>query len=284
MQRSELRRLYWDAGQFFQTPHDRRPDYMLDVSVYVDESQHVGAGHVVVSGFCGVEEQWRAFAPAWKIALGKKRGLHMKELRWNGRGAEKRVRDWLATLGAIPHHYGLKPIYGAIETSDYSDILAGESELQKKLCGYLVCLSVIFACLTTRLPGHAKIKIICERQRCYESLARALFESYSTMVAKDPRNPFFSGIEFIPKNYSALTQPADFLSFAMTKFLDQRGTRKDAWCRPIFGGIRPDKIDGRCYDRKRARWIISSMKRNIKTGHRIGAVEFGAVLRNMGFL
>jgi hypothetical protein len=273
-----------DVAYFFETPHDNKPEFMLDITTYIDESQHSGPGHTVVAGFWGTKDQWESLSLAWKVGLRNRRGLHMKDLHWNGRHSEGRVRDLLARLGPIPYQSGLSPVYGAAKAGDYSDLIKGRSEFEKKLCGYILCLSIIFAKHTTGLPGYARIKIVCEQQNTYEPLARGLFESFSGMVAKDPHNPYFSSIEFVRKNATLLTQPSDFLAFAMGKYLDQRESRKDLWCRPIFGDAGPNGIPGRLYSKRKARVWASTVMDNVKNNRLVGAVEFGKVLRGRGLL
>jgi hypothetical protein len=39
-----------------------------------------------------------------------------------------------------------------------------------------------------------------------------------------------------------MTEPADFLASGIGKYLDENGTKKDLWCRPIFGELDPSKI------------------------------------------
>lgn len=268
----------------FETPHDTKPDLMLNITTYIDESQHAGPGHAVVAGFWGSEDQWNCFIPAWRIGLGKRHALHMRDLHWNGRRTEKRVKDLLSRLGPIPYACGLCPVYGAVRSSDYLDLIAGKSDFEKKICGYILGLSIIFSVHTSRLPGYAKIKIVCEQQTSYEPLARGLFDSFSNMVAKDPRNPYFSSIEFIRKDSTSLTQPSDFLAFAVGKYLDERGSRKDLWCRPIFGDIEPSKIPGRTYPKARARLIVSTIMSNVENRRLVGAVDFGRFLRDRGLL
>jgi Protein of unknown function (DUF3800) len=250
---------------FFETPHDRRPKSLLPLTTYVDESQQNETDrHVVVAGFCGSEPQWESFLPEWKSALGKKKALHMKNLRWGGDFGERRVTQLLARLGPIPYKHGLCPVYGAVKVSDYIDLIKGEAELEKKVCGYILCLSTIFSALTRDLPGYAEIKIICEQQDQYEPLARGLFDSFGRIVARDPRSAYFRSIGFIPKDDSPLTQPADFLAFAITKYLDERGSTKDLGCRPIFGGKDPEKIPGRLYTREKAIKTLQDIKKGLK--------------------
>jgi len=271
-------------ASFFETPHDNKPDLMLNITTYIDESQHVGPGHAVVAGFWGTEDQWNGFVSAWEAGLGNRKALHMNGLRWNARGAKKLVRDLLARLGPIPAEHGLCPVYGAVKVGDYLDLVAGESDFNKRLCGYVMDLLRIFVTLNSQVPAHGKIKIVCEQQNTYEPLARGLFEVFAKMAARDPYCPWFNSIEFVPKDATSLTQPSDFLAFAMGKYLDECGGKKDLWCRPIFGHMKPNKIPGCVYTRDRARFLVSAIIKNSKDGRLVGAVEFGKFLRSKGLL
>jgi hypothetical protein len=230
------------------------------LTAYLDESQHTGPGHAVVAGFWGTEDQWNAVADDWKLGLGGRKALHMSGLRWNSPSASRRVKPLLARLGPIPHTHNLHPVYGAVKVTDYINLIANEPEFEKKMCGYILCLSIVFSVLAKHLPGHAKLKIVCEQQSEYEPLARALFDSFSKMVGRNPKCAYFSDIGFIPKDSSPLTQPGDFLAFAKGKYLDERGSRKDLWSRPILGSAGPDGIPGRVHSRENARRLVKQIK------------------------
>jgi Protein of unknown function (DUF3800) len=262
-----------DIHYLFEIPHVDPPKSVLTLTTYVDESQHdETARHVVVAGFCGSEDEWGGFSEDWREGLGKRKALHMKDLRWNGKHSERRVKKLLERLGPIPHRHHLSPVCGAVKVSDYFDLVAGEKEFERKICGYFLCLSVIFAVLARDLPGHGRVNIVCEEQGQYEILGRALFESFRKMVAKDPRNVYFSGLKFIPKDSSPLIQPSDYLAFAMGKYLDERGSKKDAWCRPIFGAKNPESIPGRRYTKEKVRKTVSEILAAIRANRlsRIG--------------
>jgi Protein of unknown function (DUF3800) len=254
-----------EVHAFFEAPHDNPPKNMLTLTAYVDESQHESdSRHVVVAGFCGSEKEWDGFLREWNASLGKKKALHMKDLYWNSKHSERRVKDWLAKLGPIPYRHHLCPVYGAVRVADYFDLLAGEAELEQKMCGYNLCLAVIFSVLCRDLPGHAQVKIVCEEQNEYGPLARGLFDSFGQMVARNPKNPYFKGIEFIRKDSSPLTQPADYLAFAIGKYLDERDGKKDLWCRPVFGNKPPERIPGRTHTRAKARALVRQMLDGIR--------------------
>src|SRR5689334_3126511 len=68
---------------------------------YLDESDiHDSKLWCVIAGHLGTEEQWEDFDPKWKIGLGKKKSLHMKDLQWNSK--PDRISRMLARLGPIP--------------------------------------------------------------------------------------------------------------------------------------------------------------------------------------
>lgn len=233
---------------------------MITLTAYVDESQHdATTRHVVVAGFCGDEPQWNAIVGPWRLGLGNKKALHMKDLYWNGAAAERRTKPLLAALGAVPSICKLSPVYGAARISDYWDLIQGEPELEQKVCGYMVCLAVIFSVFVTVLPEGTEVKVVCEEQNEYEPLARALFRSFAEQTGGDGRKNPLKGIEFIKKDSSPRTQPSDYLAFAIGKQLDEPGSRKDLWCRPIFDGKSLDKINGSVQSKEKARKTVSDI-------------------------
>jgi hypothetical protein len=236
---------------------------VLSITTYLDESKHdLNDEHVAVAGFYGTEEQWNGFAKPWMVALGKRHALHMNELRWNGKYAEKRVRGLLTRLGLVPYSLGLCPVYAAVKVSDNADLLGDSSTREKEqkaiLCGYILCLSAVLSSLTYQLQSHAVVKIVCERQDEYALRANDLFRAHSKRTARDPQNPYFKGIEFIEKESSAAIQPGDFLAFAVGKYLDERGSKKDIWCRSIFGDNKPEKVGYR-YTTEKARKTVGKI-------------------------
>src|ERR1700680_2141304 len=90
---------------------------------YFDESGiHKGYHLCVVAGFVGEEAQWGSLAHDWIKALGRRKNLHMKRLRWN---KQARVRELLANLGTIPWRYNLTPIVGGVWLRDYEEVAKG---------------------------------------------------------------------------------------------------------------------------------------------------------------
>jgi len=260
------------VGEFFETPHDGRPDFVISITAYLDETnQTSGSEHVVVAGFYGDCDQWNNFPSLWREGLGKKSRLHMNDLRWAGKHAIRRTRDLIAKLGSIPHKAKLRPIFGAVKVSDYSDLVATEPKHDGRVIinGYVLCLSLVMSRLALTLPPDAAVKIVCERQDTYALLANMLFGDASKRYARNPQHPYFKSIEFIEKGGSVAIEPADFLAFAVGKYLDENGSRKDQWCRPIFGGIEPKKF-GYVYEGSKARESVLRIQRNTRLAYKSG--------------
>lgn len=228
----ELRRI----SEIFETPHDRPPAYALMITIYLDESRHGDPDSLmVVAGFYGKKEQWEALVPDWTSALGKKKSLHMKSLRLNSPTGAKRGRRVIGKLGPLPYKHGLTPIFGAVKTGDYMEIIQ-DTYLKAQLPGYVICLTAVMQKLSRAIPGHETIKVVCEMQRNYESIARQTFKNVSRAdPISRPERPYFGGIEFIPKDYSVLTQPSDCLAYAIAEWYQNSSSQKSEICRPIMG-------------------------------------------------
>jgi len=170
----------------------------------------------------------------------------------------------LARLGEIPHKHKLIPIHGATKVSDYADLIEHDPKYKNKviLNGYTAALNLVFNKLLDNFSPMTVIKIVCEQQEYYSDLANQLFRAFSMSLAE--YHPMITGMEFIMKNTSVMTQPADYLAFAIGKYLDERGTKKDLWCRPIFGDFDPDKLPGHTFSKVEARLAVGVVRMNIQ--------------------
>jgi hypothetical protein len=206
------------------------------IRVYLDESRHNETNSfMVVAGFWGTEDQWDALIPDWTSALGKRRSLHMRTLRLNSNRGEIRGRELLGRLGPLPYKHGLAPIYGAVKTSDYLDIVSN-TDYKNDFPGYAICLTAVMQRLSKALPGHESVKIVCEIQRSYEEIARRTFRQVRAAAPiSDPNRPYFAAIDFISKGSSVLTQPCDFLAYAIAEGHQDGESHKAKLCRPILG-------------------------------------------------
>jgi hypothetical protein len=188
--------------------------------------------YVAVAGFYGQDDQWNALSFSWKQALGRRKALRMKTLRIDSR--PQRAKCLLDGLAPIPERNGLKPLCSLVRVADYRDLIKDGTQATTTLAGYLACLSTILIALNHAVPGHENIKVVCEIQRGHEAEAIRMFRIVTKGMA-DPAKPYFSGIEFIQKDSSVFTQPADFLAFAARRWREDKKSVAATMCRPILG-------------------------------------------------
>jgi hypothetical protein len=167
----------------------------------------------------------------------------MRELYWNS----PRTEALLARLGPIPHRHGLTPVVGAVRVSDYADLLNNSVE-QLMMCGYNCALYPVIISVLQAFPRE-RIKWVFEEQSQHEAAARTVFERFTEFNCQER----LSGVEFVSKGSTILTQPADYLSYATVQYLRDSTSKKAQWCKPIRTTVRPL---GMIVDRETIRKII----------------------------
>lgn len=229
--------MFRELEGFFESPHDAPPKYLAVLYGYFDESGHESQEWVCVAGFVGNSGHWNAFVRKWKAALGQRPMLHMNGLRWK----QERTRRLLAKLGSIPHACGLDGARGVVRVADYIDLIAG-TEDEKLYSGYFACLSVIIPQILRGTPRHERIKLVFEQQKEYAWAVENTMAFY-THPKRAPRYAFTSSglpriVEwgFVPKGSTLMTDPADFLAFALREMHARPDSQKAKWCRPIISG------------------------------------------------
>lgn len=238
---------------YFCSPHDAPPKRLLMLTAYVDETGHESTEHVIVAGFMGNDEQWKNLASEWRRGLGNRKAIHLKELRWRSK-SNYRVRELLERLGPIPRQCGLIPVFGGVRVSDYADLLSG-SLVKKINKGYLLCLYPLIARVLSTLQGEERLKLVCEENWQYEVFTKVIelvCGAFAHSIFRTPSGlPRLAGIEFIPKASSSLTQPADYLAFAILQQHRDPTSLKARWTLPIIGdGKGIGKFMGRAELRK----------------------------------
>ncbi len=183
--------------------------------------------------FLGTDEQWQDCAQKWRKGLGPQRKmLHIKDLRFNKFG----IRRMLETLGAIPHASGLRAVMAATPVEYYKDLVAGT--LTEKLTrGYYISVIAIIDSIVKNIPRNERLTLVFEQQNEYERGARMIFDSSQHKTASGERQ--LAGIEYIPSDSSLLTQPADYLAFALLQGFRDRTSKKYQWCLPILKNTQP---------------------------------------------
>jgi Protein of unknown function (DUF3800) len=219
------------------------------LTAYLDESGHEIKDAVIVAGFLGDDERWKRCEEKWCAALGPHRaGLHMKDLRWK----TDRTRKLLERLGPIPHECGLVALLAMLRVSDYYDLVSG-TPAEKMTKGYYFCLITLLDALVKNTPNNQAVKLILEEQNEYKTRASYLFQAnkHHLTITGEPK---FSSIEFIPKNSSVLTQPADYLAFAKLQQHRDPQSRKSRLCAPIMHNTQP--AFGMIHDGKGLREVL----------------------------
>lgn len=228
------------------------------ITAYLDESRHEERDkYMALAGFFGNEEQWRSFGPDWVSALGKRKSLHMSSLRLQSK--PQRARKLLDRLGPLPHKHGLTPVHAALKVGDYLDLVQGTPQ-NDKFPGYCICLGSVMSAINWAVDPFESIKLVCEINKVYEDKANLTFRQVRIAFSK-PERPYFSGIEFVPKNSTHLIEPSDFLAFAIAHHLEDPHSLKSELCRSIFG---PDAlIKGMTLNRDEIRQMMERVRTNM---------------------
>lgn len=221
------------AREIFETPHDCRPKRMLMLTAYLDETGHEGKDLVILAGFVGTEDQWKKCEADWRVGLGKRKHLHMQNLRWS---KPERLKPLLSRLGPIPHDAGLQAVYSSAKVADYADLVDGTT-MQKLLKGYLICLQGIIDVLAKHIPNTETFKLVLEAQDTYEMAAHSIYRA-SDYRTPDGRRKLVS-LEFIEKDESVLAEPADYLAYALLQQYRNPKSVKSALCASILKMQRP---------------------------------------------
>jgi hypothetical protein len=232
------------------------------LTAYLDECGHEQKNWQFIAGFFGNDDQWKSFAPMWSAALGKRKNLHMKGLRWNDRRAERRIKPLLERLAPIPEQCGLTPIVGGIRYGDYEDLLIG-TPWEKVLSGYIHCLFSLVMQTLRVLPPDERIEFVFEAQDTYEPYAHAAFTKFLAVPGDSWRamtdgRPKVAKWSFVPKGTTILTDASDYAAFAMHAAWTDINSRKAQWCVPLLRSCdHSNRGIGSIMNRKMIRDVVS---------------------------
>jgi hypothetical protein len=203
------------------------------LTAYIDESCHDRKDFALVAGFLGNAGQWEKCEENWKTALGNRRHLHMNRLRWT---EEKRVSRLLDRLGPVPHDAGLTAIFSAVRVADYEDLIDG-THMQKLMKGYFICILGIVNMLMQEIPSNETFKLVLENQSEY---ANGIIQTHrgSQEFTPDGRKKWAS-VEFLEKDDTVLTEPGDFLAYALLQLARDPQSVRTRLCSPILQNTKP---------------------------------------------
>jgi hypothetical protein len=206
--------------EVFETPHDAPPEWVFMLTAYLDESGHETRDLMVLAGFLGDSVQWGNCAENWKIALGRRKSLHMKSLQWS---KPKRIEKLLCALGPVPHAAGLRAVFTTAAMSDYDDITTG-AKLERLYKSYMISLMGIIDVVSDNIPANETFKLVLEANDQYRVNVQSLFKAARKLKTSDGRQKLTS-IEFVNKGITSLTEPADYLAYALIQQYRSRGSR-----------------------------------------------------------
>lgn len=227
---------------------------------YFDESGEPGDGYVVVAGFIGKKRSWKEYVRRWGGVL-KGQPFHMKTLRLGGKIAERRWKNKLELLGAIPKDVGLRPFVGSVRTSDYRHLIRGTAT-DLVLAGYPVALiSMVDAILNSDLPRLDRIEFIFEVQKEFAVERERAF----AFVRNMPEHNAHHGKSRIAKTSSMeksiLLEASDYLAYAVLYQLLDPNSQQANLASPILRAY-DGCIDHRCMGGHQAIELINAMREN----------------------
>jgi hypothetical protein len=240
----------------FRIPHDNPPRWLFVLTAYLDESGQESNAYVFIAGFLGNDEQWKKCAVDWKAALGARKALHMNRLRW---AYPKKVEKVLNRLGPIPYQCGLEALLGGVRVGDYEDIVKGTLS-EKLMTGYIAALYPLVIQMLKVVPSNERVEIVFEAQERYETLVHIvltnLTKSREPEFLTDDGLPKLANWSFASKASTMLTQPADFLAYAVTQIYRDSKSEKSRLCLPICPGGEKSTVIGAVMPRNQIRSVV----------------------------
>jgi hypothetical protein len=181
---------------------------------YLDETGiHDPDNSCIIAGFLGTDEQWNQFDVEWKKGLGKRKSLHMKELRWN---KPKRITALLQRLGRIPDSCGLERIMGIVRGNDYEDLVPRSPLIRLIASPYMMAMQPCILQTIKYVPQDEGVHFIFERQDRYSPFAHFPETFYGQEFKDKEGNPRVT-VTYVEKGFTRRTEPADYLASEMAQ-------------------------------------------------------------------
>lgn len=271
----------------FRIPHDCPPRWLLVFTAYLDESGQEQDNWMFVAGFFGTDDQWSSLKDKWLEAISPRKHLHVKKQRFS----KESVRRMLAKAGPIPVSCGLTPMIGGVRQKDYMDQLAGTRD-QKLLNGYVNCVSFAVINAMRSLPPGERLEVVFEQQERYGwmndiSMQVITDDTHPELVLPDGGSKLASW-RSVRKELTNLTEPADYLAFALRHLWENENSTKTRWCRPMLDSC-GDKAVGKIMRRDEIRQVtaggyIERVIEDVKNGRApfMARSEYEAFNRAMG--
>ena len=180
----------------------------------------------------------------------------MTDLRWN----KDRTRALLARLGPILENCGLEGVMGGVRYEDYEDLVVG-TEDEKLLKGYVACMVPMVINILRGTPQDERIELVFEGPAGaapFAHLALSMFaipnREFPWKFTKDGK-PRLAKWGWVPKGSTVMTDPADYLAFALRETWTDENSKKAKWCDPILSSGSGEAL-GRRMSRDRIRKTV----------------------------
>jgi hypothetical protein len=248
----------WDELEYaFRIPHDAPPRWLLVLTAYLDESGQDSADWVVVGGYLGNDEQWKALPGKWKIALGNRKSIHMKRLRWGSK--PRRIAPLMQGLASAPEQCGLKRVIGGVKTSDYQDLIKRPMQAILEQ-GYLASLYPLILLILYSIPRDERLELVFEEQRTYRPIAERILSemaaSNNPVMRTSDGRPRLASWKFVPKWSTSLLEPSDVFVYSYLQSLRDPNSERTRICSPLLDESK-SKIIGQVMFGERLRTPIS---------------------------
>jgi hypothetical protein len=237
---------------------------------YCDESGHEQREqYMFLAGFLGNEKQWRLAATEWRRAGGG------PEFHTTSLVRRKRSESKLARLATVPTFCGLRPIVTGVRMSDYWDLVSGSPD-EKRAKGWCVALYPLVLETLISIPNSERATFIFEEQFEYQPYAHRVMNAVAEYP--DQRLRTETGLsklahwDFLPKEMTILTQPADYLAFSLMSFFREPGSQAARLTKPMLDCIGNFRRVGAILSREKVRQWIKSMP-SFSGGKRSRAVD-----------
>ena len=205
------------------------------LTLYADESgQHQDEERMFVAGYMGNDDAWKKLPDLWKQAIHPRPHLHLNKVKFK-RDSE---RQMLEKAGAVPNACGLTPVLGGIKMKGYRHLVRG-TQVERALCGYALCVYAMVYNALRVVPINERLEVVLEQQDRFGIYAHAAMQVISDMgdnpeILMADGKPKLANWRFVPKDSTSLTEPADYLAYALFQLWKDQTSRRSIWCRPIL--------------------------------------------------
>ncbi|HZY61173.1 MAG TPA: DUF3800 domain-containing protein [Edaphobacter sp.] len=235
------------------------------LTAYVDESGQEQDDWMFVAGYIGDDAAWKRFAPEWRKAIAPRENLHLNTFRFK----KERERRTLERAGTVPKLCGLTPIVAGVRTRDYQDLITG-TRAEKLLNGYVMCVYALIIQALRGIPADERLEVVFERQDVYGDKAsaamRAIVNTKIPELLTTDGTHKLADWQFVPKQKTILTQPADYLAYALLQKWRNSDPIKVSWCDPILAAHGHEGL-GKIMDKSIIRQVVHMTAMLLKVQH-----------------